>query len=186
MGTLGTSSVALVAVLTLVACSDSSPRPREDGGSSTIDSSTPSGTDSGPRRDSGGGGGDDDGGGSSTDDDGGGGETSCATATTCGDCTAMGPCGFCNSTGTCMEGGSDGPTGGTCADWSWISGECPGFCEEATTCEECTPRGGCGFCGATGACMRGTGTGPAEGACASDWAWLSSECAGGGDEPDAG
>lgn len=47
-----------------------------------------------------------------------------------------------------------------------------------STCDTCTPNGGCGWCGATSSCMTGTGTSAPAG-CASGWAWYPMDCAGG-------
>jgi MYXO-CTERM domain-containing protein len=45
-----------------------------------------------------------------------------------------------------------------------------------TTCDACTPYDGCGFCGATSACVSGTETGPVSGSCASGYVWYPADC----------
>ena len=74
--------------------------------------------------------------------------------------------------GARMDSGSTGTDGGGGTD-STIS---PADCASFTTCGDCTPTPGCGWCGATSACMNGDTDGPTSGTCASDWAWVASEC----------
>ncbi len=45
-----------------------------------------------------------------------------------------------------------------------------------TTCDSCTPHGGCGFCGATSRCVSGTSTAPRTGSCASGYVWYPMDC----------
>jgi hypothetical protein len=49
-------------------------------------------------------------------------------------------------------------------------------CLDASDCATCTLRSVCGWCGASGRCAQGTGSGPLAGSCAGSWAWASSMC----------
>lgn len=49
-------------------------------------------------------------------------------------------------------------------------------CRTSSSCGACTPRAGCGWCGATRACRAGTRTGPSNGTCDEGWAWTSTDC----------
>lgn len=103
--------------------------------------------------------------------------TECAYAD-CAECTRHYPCGWCADTGRCGVGTSSGPSSGSCMRWSWLASQCMGPtdpCADATTCEACTARPGCGFC--DGACRSGTAMGPSEGRCTGRWSWLSLDCA---------
>jgi hypothetical protein len=62
--------------------------------------------------------------------------------------------------------------------WAWVGGQCPGQamqCAMATTCGDCTPMNGCGFCFDSMNCLAGTGMGPTTGTCA-HWAWVPGDC----------
>lgn len=54
----------------------------------------------------------------------------------------------------------------------------PVRCDTATSCADCTPLNGCGWCGATRTCVPATScTGPATGVCPSRWACFPAQCA---------
>lgn len=101
----------------------------------------------------------------------------CASNTDCASCTGAPSCGWCAGTGTCSSGTSAGPTGGSCAAWSWLSSSCPVIdaCSDSSTCIECTDRSGCGYCASSGECVSGDLEGPNVGSCA-DWDYTSTQC----------
>lgn len=129
----------------------------------------------------------------------------CLSGFTCagGGCIACGgdsePCcrppsacddGFVCGMGRCTAAVDCGGDGQTCCAGDVCTGALAceaGVCTTATpppppptecgyaTCGECTANYPCGFCGDTGSCMVGSGTGPDTGSC-TDWKWLVSEC----------
>jgi hypothetical protein len=167
MKTLSTTFAAAVLALGFAACAPHV-TPHDGGG----------GNDSGMTMDTGG----------PPPSDGGG--DNCASASNCASCTAMGTCGWCANSGSCHAGTGMGATDGTCSgtNWAWLSSDCPGYeggapdnCAAATDCASCTAMNSCGWCGNAGSCHAGTGMGATDGTCmGTDWAWLSSDCTGGG------
>ncbi|NCQ59467.1 MAG: hypothetical protein GW913_02210 [Myxococcales bacterium] len=129
----------------------------------------------------------------------------CLSGFTCagGGCIACGgdsePCcrppsacddGFVCGMGRCTAAVDCGGDGQTCCAGDVCTGALAceaGVCTTATpppppptecgyaTCGECTANYPCGFCGDTGSCMVGSGTGPDTGSC-TDWKWLESDC----------
>jgi len=73
--------------------------------------------------------------------------------------------------GGCLEGGSDGPTTGTCTNWMYVASECGALidCSTSADCAACTDRSACGWCQSTTSCLNGSWDGPTTGTCASDW-----------------
>lgn len=109
----------------------------------------------------------------------------CAGFTSCAGCTPAAGCGWCSTERNCRSGTASGASGGgACTGWIWDPRDCAGTttdpCAANTTCSTCTPVDGCGWCGASSQCARGTATGPSTGSCASGYAWLPSDCTGGG------
>jgi len=109
----------------------------------------------------------------------------CGGYTSCAGCTPNAGCGWCGGERSCRTGTSGGASGGgACTGWIWEPRDCGGTttdpCAANTTCSTCTPVDGCGWCGASSQCARGTATGPSSGSCASGYAWLPSDCTGGG------
>lgn len=114
------------------------------------------------------------------------GMTPACRATTCGACTPMGSCGWCGATSMCLPGTATGPLAGTCASgWAWTTPMCPAdpCAVHNSSCNDCTPTGGCGWCRNTHRCVSGTATGPTDTtACgASNWAWTTNDCTTPGD-----
>lgn len=116
-------------------------------------------------------------------------------ATTCASCLARPGCGFCrmqDGSTACLEGGALGPTStgsypiGACEEGLWSFRTCgesappPPYidCDRADDCSSCAGYDGCGWCGATGACVRGSWQGPYGTTCASGWATESAMCSG--------
>lgn len=83
----------------------------------------------------------------------------CASALSCGQCTAMPECGWCSLEGRCVEGNKLSPTHELCGGYEF-SGCSAHACGTRLSCNECLQEPQCGWCGSTATCEKGTEAGP--------------------------
>ncbi len=110
----------------------------------------------------------------------------CASGQICsaGRCVVTCGAGFSNCGGACRDTATDrshcGACGRACAPGeACVAGACQVDCAAQTSCGQCTPLDGCGWCGATRTCVRTNPlcTGPATGACPGNWSCAPEDCA---------
>eukprot|EP00945_MAST-04E_sp_MAST-4E-sp1_P000404 g404.t1 len=91
----------------------------------------------------------------------------------CGDCNQDSRCGWCAANSKCMVGGPEGPKLAKCAAWSKEFCEAES-CASYSSCMGCLADPYCGWCPGgedeRGTCMEGSGGGPSDGQCDSQWA----------------
>jgi hypothetical protein len=97
----------------------------------------------------------------------------CATYEGCGACNQDSRCGWCAANSKCMVGGPEGPKMQKCAAWTKEFCEAES-CSSYTHCMGCLADPYCGWCPSDdqdgGKCMEGSGGGPTDGTCDSNWA----------------